>query len=92
MPAEPVSRQGTGIRVQLDGNGTPIMTREYHYTNIDETRVVIQEHSLGHKEFSAESAAGKPQFNVREYDETTGNAARTKTLYLKSVAGHDVFE
>ncbi|WP_256257891.1 HNH/endonuclease VII fold putative polymorphic toxin, partial [Pseudomonas citronellolis] len=79
-------------RMLLDSNGVPIMTREYHYTNIDGTRVVIQEHSRGHKEFSEESAAGKPHFNVREYDEATGNAARTKTLYLKSVAGHYVFE
>ncbi|PAU64643.1 hypothetical protein BZL41_09380, partial [Pseudomonas sp. PIC25] len=78
-------------RPVLDKSNNPIMTREYHYKNIDGERVVIQEHSYGHSEFPADHSSSKPHFNVREYDPISGDAVRNKTFHLQSVAGHYVF-
>uniref|UniRef100_UPI0018756E25 RHS repeat-associated core domain-containing protein n=1 Tax=Pseudomonas rhizoryzae TaxID=2571129 RepID=UPI0018756E25 len=73
-------------------NHRPVLTREYHYQNIHGENVVIQEHSRGHIEFPAETAAGQPHFNVREYNPATGNGYRTKTLKLEAIAKHYVFK
>ncbi|WP_347709676.1 HNH/endonuclease VII fold putative polymorphic toxin [Pseudomonas sp. 86_A] len=51
----------------------------------------MQEHSHGHEEYPSTHASRKPHFNVREYNPETGNADRTKTLLLRSVANHYVF-
>ncbi|NRD75045.1 RHS domain-containing protein [Shewanella sp. VB17] len=96
----PLSAQAKVKNVELtDASGIPmldesykkIQTREYHFTNIYDEKVVIQEHSLGHSDFPG-SASEKPHFNVREYDEITGNAHRNRTLPRKSVALHYVFK
>ena len=81
-----------GTEFVRDAEGNTVMTREYHYKNIDNERVVIQEHSYGHEDFPSTHASHKPHFNVREYNPETGDAHRTKTFHLKSVANHYVFE
>ncbi|APQ12258.1 hypothetical protein BJP27_12375 [Pseudomonas oryzihabitans] len=77
---------------QLINENGVVQTREYHYLNLQNQRVVIQEHSYGHPEFSSNDASSKPHFNVREYDPVTRNAKRTTTLNLQSVASHYVFD
>ncbi len=79
------------IEFVRDSQGNTVMTREYHYKNIDNERVVIQEHSHGHEDYPSTHASYKPHFNVREYNPETGNAHRNKTFHLKSVAKHYVF-
>lgn len=81
-----------GTEFVRDAGGNTVMTREYHYKNIDNEHVVIQEHSRGHEDFPSTHASHKPHFNVREYNPETGNAHRTKTFHLRSVANHYVFE
>jgi|GEM_PF-1005383 len=63
----------------LDSDNNKISTREYHYRNTDGERLVIQDHSAGHSQFSG-SDAEKSHFNVRKYDADTGDAMRTKSF------------
>jgi RHS repeat-associated protein len=87
-----IGEHGVGKQNVLDADGNIVYTREYHYKNIDNERVVIQEHSYGHEDFPSDHASHKPHFNVREYDPETGNADRNRTFHLKSVSTHYVFE
>ena len=48
-------------------NGQPAQAREYHFTNNQGQRVVIQEHSWGHIK-----GAQSPHFNVRPFGEPNG--------------------
>lgn len=45
-------------------DGKVVQTRNYHYTNSNGDRIVIQEHGMGHS--TAMPGAGRePHFNVR---------------------------
>jgi RHS repeat-associated protein len=72
----------------MDENHQPLMTREYHYTKEDGSRIVIQDHGAGHQQFVGE-AASEPHLNVRPYDPITGNASRTGKV--PGTSGHYVF-
>lgn len=75
----------------LGTDGMPIETREYHFTQQSGAQVVIQEYSAGHPQFEG-AAAAKPHFNVRDYDETTGNGRRTGgVIGSPKAAGHYTF-
>ena len=87
-----IGEHGVGKQNVLDRDGNMVYTREYHYKNIDNERVIIQEHSYGHEDFPSDHASHKPHFNVREYDPETGNADRTRTFHLQSISNHYVFE
>ncbi|MDU0073173.1 MULTISPECIES: T7SS effector LXG polymorphic toxin [Bacillus] len=66
-----------GGHVIKDENGKVIITREYHYTNKDGKKIIIQDHSAGH----AKGCQG-PHFNVRPADKPrTGKVDGTKEHY-----------
>ena len=48
----------------LDEKGMPIQTREYEYYNRNGKKVLIQEHTAGHK--GTDDAGRSPHFNVRD--------------------------
>jgi hypothetical protein len=83
---------GIGKQNVLDSEGNMVYAREYHYQNMDNERVVIQEHSYGHTDYPSDHSSYKPHLNVREYDPTTGNGHRNTTFHLRKVAGHYTFE
>ncbi|MDD9951069.1 MAG: HNH/endonuclease VII fold putative polymorphic toxin [Zetaproteobacteria bacterium] len=64
----------------LDCNGRVINTREYHYTRADGSKVVIQEHSAGHKFGQGGVGDQGPHYNVRPYDPNTGNGSRNGSV------------
>ena len=45
-------------------NGSPVRTREYHYTSRDGKSIAIQEHSLGHAK-AVRNRGLEPHFNTR---------------------------
>ncbi|MDX6040033.1 HNH/endonuclease VII fold putative polymorphic toxin, partial [Scandinavium lactucae] len=65
----------------LDTNYKPIITREYHYTRSDGSKIVIQEHSTGHI-YGPSGAPGNqgPHFNTRPYDLDSGNGSRNSSV------------
>ena len=66
----------------LDKYGKPIQSREYHFDGPN-GEVIIQEHSLGHPQFSGDAA--KPHFNVRpKANPRTGKYPNTKGHYVFS--------
>lgn len=71
------SAEHEGGHVQQDSSGKVVNTREYHYTNRDGQRVIIQDHSAGH------SKGGQgPHFNVRPANAPrTGKVSGTKDHY-----------
>ncbi|WP_249186838.1 HNH/endonuclease VII fold putative polymorphic toxin [Pseudomonas sp. KB-10] len=73
------SRGGTSV---LGLDGKPVMTREYIYTRPDGTKVVIQDHSAGHK-FGQKGVGDQgPHFNVRPPENTrTGSVPGTQNHY-----------
>ncbi|PFI46080.1 hypothetical protein COI73_17970 [Bacillus cereus] len=66
-----------GGHVIKDSNGKVIYTKEYHFTNKDGKKVIIQDHSAGH------SKGGQgPHFNVRPADKPrTGKFEGTEEHY-----------
>ena len=69
-------------RQVLGSDGKPIMTREYTYTRADGSKVVIQEHSAGHKFGQGGIGDQGPHFNVRPSEQTrTGSVPGTKDHY-----------
>lgn len=57
------------------------MTREYHYTNPDNNKIIIHDHSAGHPQVGGEGA--KLHFNVRPPENTRrGNVPGTKDHYI----------
>ncbi|MDM5186431.1 HNH/endonuclease VII fold putative polymorphic toxin [Bacillus sp. DX4.1] len=66
-----------GGHVIKDSNGKAIYTKEYHFTNKDGEKVIIQDHSAGH------SKGGQgPHFNVRPADKLrTGKFEGTQEHY-----------
>ncbi|PGX09256.1 HNH/endonuclease VII fold putative polymorphic toxin [Bacillus sp. AFS033286] len=66
-----------GGHVIKDSNGKVIYTKEYHFTNKDGKKVIIQDHSAGH------SKGGQgPHFNVRPADKPrTGKFEGTQEHY-----------
>lgn len=55
----------------------PVFTREYHFTTLDGTSVVIQDHSYGHPSFDI-----GPHINVRPANDTrNGSVPGTKAHY-----------
>ena len=60
----------------LDSNGKVVNTREYHFTRSDGSKVVIQEHSAGHKFGQGGVGDQGPHYNVRPLDPKSGNATR----------------
>jgi HNH/Endo VII superfamily nuclease toxins len=64
----------------LNEEGLPLMTKEYHYTNQNGEKIVIQDHSAGH-EFE-DGGTEKPHFNVRpEGDTRNGKVEGTDDHY-----------
>ena len=55
----------------FDENHKPVMTKEYHYTRADGSKIVIQDHSAGHQ-FGDKDGVGDqgPHFNVRPASDT----------------------
>ncbi|WP_141733559.1 HNH/endonuclease VII fold putative polymorphic toxin [Oligoflexus tunisiensis] len=73
------NRDGSTI---LNENKQPIMTREYTYTKPDGSKVVIQDHSAGHKFGEGGVGDQGPHFNVRPPENTrTGSVPGTKEHY-----------
>ncbi|KAA0946451.1 type IV secretion protein Rhs, partial [Pseudomonas sp. ANT_H14] len=70
----------------LDTKGKPILTREYEYTREDGSKIVIQEHSAGHK-FGASGGVGDQgaHFNLRPI-------SNTRNGKLDGVKNHYNFE
>ncbi|MGY2273245.1 RHS repeat-associated core domain-containing protein [Pseudomonas azotoformans] len=68
----------------LDSSGKPIHTRVYQYTRADGSKVLIQDHSAGHK-FGAPNGVGDQgaHFNLRPLETPrTGSVPGTKDHYL----------
>lgn len=66
----------------LGSNGKPIMTREYTFTTSDGTKVIIQDHSAGHKFNNGGKGDQGPHFNVRPIEDTrNGNIEGTEPHY-----------
>ncbi|SDK90451.1 HNH/Endo VII superfamily nuclease toxins [Pseudomonas libanensis] len=55
----------------LSNDGKPILTREYEFTRANSQKIVIQEHSVGHK-FGAPGGLGDQgaHFNLRPIGDT----------------------
>ncbi|OQS31026.1 hypothetical protein B0T40_23720 [Chromobacterium haemolyticum] len=67
--------------VVLGPNHEPVTTRNYHHTNIDGEKVIIQEHSTGHQKATPCHGAD-PHFNVRPIDNPrTGSVPGTHGHY-----------
>ncbi|MDU8925642.1 HNH/endonuclease VII fold putative polymorphic toxin [Pasteurellaceae bacterium LIM206] len=67
--------------VILDGNGKPIMTREYQFTRSDGSKVIIQDHSAGHQ-YTGDIGSQGSHFNVRPPENVrTGKVIGTKEHY-----------
>ena len=66
----------------LGSDGKPIMTREYTYTRADGSKVVIQDHSAGHKFGQGGIGDQGSHFNVRPIENTrTGSVPGTLGHY-----------
>jgi RHS repeat-associated protein len=66
----------------LGPDGKPIMTREYTYTRSDGSKVVVQEHSAGHKFGEGGVGDQGPHFNIRPIENTrTGTVPGTQEHY-----------
>ncbi|WP_207254700.1 MULTISPECIES: RHS repeat-associated core domain-containing protein, partial [unclassified Pseudomonas] len=68
----------------LNSSGKPINTRVYQYTRADNSKVLIQDHSAGHK-FGSENGTGDQgaHFNLRPIDTPrTGKIPGAKDHYL----------
>jgi len=77
---EKVKMQDQNGNTVKDNNGNVVKTTEYSHTTTDNKKVVIQDHSAGHKDFSGDSA--KPHLNVRPAENTrTGKVEGTKEHY-----------
>lgn len=64
----------------LNEEGLPLMTKEFHYINQNNEKIVIQDHSAGH-EFD-DGGKEKPHFNVRpEGDTRNGKVEGTDNHY-----------
>jgi len=60
-----------------DANGNVINTREYHYTNSNGKKIIIQDHSAGHTKGDQ-----GPHFNVRPAENPrTGSVPGTQDHY-----------
>lgn len=65
----------------LGKDGKPILTREYTYTTKNGEKVVIQDHSAGHKYSDGKGTQGA-HFNVRPIGDTrNGKVDGTKEHY-----------
>lgn len=72
-------RNGRSI---LGGDGKPVLTREYTYTRPDGSKVVVQDHSAGHRFGQGGVGDQGPHFNVRPHENTrTGSVPGTKDHY-----------
>ena len=73
-------RDSNGDTVK-DSNGNVVKTTEYTHTTTDGNKVVIQDHSAGHKDFSGDAA--KPHIHVRPAEATSnGTVEGTKKHYV----------
>lgn len=71
-------RNGSDI---LNDQGKPIWTREYQYTRNDGSKVIIQDHSAGHKFLDGVGNQGS-HFNIRPIKNTrTGKLDGTLEHY-----------
>ncbi|WP_249226427.1 HNH/endonuclease VII fold putative polymorphic toxin, partial [Pseudomonas rhodesiae] len=68
----------------LDDNGRPIDTRVYQFTKPDGTKVIIQDHSAGHKHGRWDRTGDVPaHFNLRPFEKPRkGHIPGTKKHYL----------
>ncbi|WP_086055257.1 HNH/endonuclease VII fold putative polymorphic toxin [Protofrankia coriariae] len=70
-----------GHRV-LGENGRPVMTREYTYVRPDGSKVIIQDHSAGHRFGEGGIGDRGPHFNVRPPENTrSGHVPGTDDHY-----------
>jgi RHS repeat-associated protein len=68
--------------VILDSRGRPTMTREYVFTRPDNSQVIIQDHSAGHRFGQGGVGDQGPHFNVRPPENTrTGRVPGTSEHY-----------
>lgn len=67
----------------LDANGKPIMTRNYQFTRADGSKVIIQDHSAGHKFGDIDGRGDQgPHLNLRpSYNTRTGKVAGAADHY-----------
>jgi hypothetical protein len=56
----------------LDAGGRPVMTREYVFTRADGSKVIVQEHSAGHRFGQGGVGDQGPHFNVRPFEDPRG--------------------
>ncbi|MFZ4169057.1 RHS repeat-associated core domain-containing protein [Enterobacter ludwigii] len=64
-----------------DSNFNVLESREYHYTQSDGSKIVIQEHSAGHTYGPVGTSGNQgPHFNPRPYDPATGNGLRNGSV------------
>ncbi|WP_369597149.1 HNH/endonuclease VII fold putative polymorphic toxin [Cobetia sp. QF-1] len=65
----------------MNDDGSPVMTREYHYNTNNGDPVIIQEHSLEHEE-AVPLRGAEPHFNLRPSDNpTTGSVMNSHGHY-----------
>jgi RHS repeat-associated protein len=65
----------------LNGEGKPLMSREYTYTKPDGTKVIVQDHSAGHPQFGENNPGS--HFNVRPPENTrTGDVIGALDHYI----------
>ena len=73
-------KDGSGSKI-LNDDGSPVMTREYHYNTNNGDPVIIQEHSLGHEK-AVPLRGAEPHFNLRPSDNpTTGSVMNSHGHY-----------
>jgi hypothetical protein len=74
-----IDRAGRQI---IRADGQPVITREYVFTRQDGSKVLIQEHSAGHRFGLGGVGDQGPHFNVRPYDRPrTGRVPGTEEHY-----------
>lgn len=81
----PLTEGGSTVR---GTDGVPVMTREYYYTRGDGTRIIIQEHSAGHRFGQGGVGDQGAHFNVRPASNVrTGSVEGTLPHYKYSEPG-----
>ena len=78
------SAESTGSYAILDDKGKVIYTREYHYTNTNGGKIIIQDHGAGHQFANGIGNQGS-HFNVRP-------ANNPRTGKVKGTLGHYPFD
>jgi len=83
LKVEKVKMTDSNKQTVKDSDGKVVNTTEYTHKTTDGNKVVIQDHSAGHKDFGGDAA--KPHVNVRP-------ASNTKTGKVEGTKEHYIFE